>query len=347
MKLLENPIVRGVADLARLPWFEVSATGVKLRRDVAGVRGIIDCHTHLALAYILPMSVDLDRETARTEHYLPVERDIDFEVYINKNFTPDDLARLTKDLTWKSLTPWGMRATHTKGNITREMRDLGIVKSVLLPIDFPVVSSNAQTYLRAVKGHHDLVSFGSIHPMDLSPERSLAAQMALGARGIKVHPAVQLVPPDSPRSIRLFELCGERGVMVFIHCGPVGIEQMKKAREYCQVTRYKTAIEKCPKTTFILGHSGGLQMELALELAKDHPNVYLELASQSLSNIRTLIEEGPVDRIVFGSDWPFYHQSIQIAKVLLATEDRKDVREKVLHDNAARLLGVESAVVVS
>jgi predicted TIM-barrel fold metal-dependent hydrolase len=347
LRLVEDPIVRGVADLVRLPWFEPSPTGVRLRREVAGVRGIIDCHSHLALAYVLPMSVDLDRETPRTEHYLPVERDVDLEVYINKNFTPDDLARLTKDLTWKSLTPWGMRATHTKANLTRAMRDLGIVKSVLLPIDFPAISSNARTYLRAVRGRTDLVSFGSIHPLDLAPERSLAAQIALGARGIKVHPAVQLVPPDAPRSIRLFEHCGERGITVFIHCGPVGIEQMKRAREYCQVDRYRTAIERCQKTTFVLGHSGGLQMELALALAKDHPNVWLELASQSLRNIRTIVEEGPVDRVVYGSDWPFYHQAIQIAKVLLATEDRKDVREKVLHDNAARLLGVETPVAVS
>jgi predicted TIM-barrel fold metal-dependent hydrolase len=79
-------------------------------------------------------------------------------------------------------------------------------------------------------------------------------------------------------------------------------------------------------------------MEEALALAKEHESVWLELSSQSLSNVRKILDEAPPDRIVFGSDWPFYHQGIGIAKVLMVTEDRKDLRSKVLHDNAARLL---------
>ncbi len=42
--------------------------------------------------------------------------------------------------------------------------------------------------------------------------------------------------------------------------------------------------------------------------------------------------------MVYGSDWPFYHQAIALAKVLMATEDRPELRRPVLYDNAARLL---------
>ena len=107
----------------------------------------IDVHTHLALAYGRPIQLDLRKAHDRTEHYLPMERELDLDVYMNRNFTPDDLARLKRDLTWKSLTARGMRETHTAPNLQREMADLGIQASVLLPIDFPVLSRNAENYL--------------------------------------------------------------------------------------------------------------------------------------------------------------------------------------------------------
>jgi predicted TIM-barrel fold metal-dependent hydrolase len=43
---------------------------------------------------------------------------------------------------------------------------------------------------------------------------------------------------------------------------------------------------------------------------------------------------------MMGSDWPFYHLALPLAKVLLATEGAPEVRRQVLHDNAARLFGL-------
>ena len=52
----------------------------------------------------------------------------------------------------------------------------------------------------------------------------------------------------------------------------------------------------------------------------------------------TILEQAPTDRLLFGTDWPFYHQAIQLAKVLLLTEDDPALRRRVLWDNAAALL---------
>ena len=51
------------------------------------------------------------------------------------------------------------------------------------------------------------------------------------------------------------------------------------------------------------------------------------------------LAEGPTDRIMHGSDWPFYHLAISIAKVLIATEGDAALRRAVLWENAARLFG--------
>ena len=107
-----------------------------------------------------------------------------------------------------------------------------------------------------------------------------------------------------------------------------------------QLRHYERAVAECPGTTFFLGHSGAMQMEEALVLAKRYDNVVLELSGQSLPNVRRILDEAPRERIVYGSDWPFYHQAIGIAKVLMATEGQDALRRTVLHDNAARILGL-------
>ena len=69
--------------------------------------------------------------------------------------------------------------------------------------------------------------------------------------------------------------------------------------------------------------------------------MYVEIASQSLTGVRKIIERVDHDRILFGSDWPFYHQSMALAKVLLATEEAPALRRGILSGNAERLFGLD------
>jgi predicted TIM-barrel fold metal-dependent hydrolase len=325
-------------DLARLPWFETQEG-----RLVVGDRSVgpvIDMHSHIALAYLLPMRVDLHRHTAHTEHYLPDCCAIDFEVYQNKNFTPAALQALKRDLTLGSLSRGGMRATHTVPNLVREMDELGIAHSVLLPIELPYLSRNAAHALAAAQRQPRLISFGSVHPIVDRVSERLDDQAHAGARGVKMHPAVQLMAPNHPRAMALYRHCGERDLPVLWHCGPVGIE-LESGRRRSQVSLYEQPIATHPRTRFILGHAGALQMDLALDLACRYPNVWLELSGQSLANVRTILAKADPDRVVYGSDWPFYHQAIGIAKVLIATDGNPELRRKVLYGNAARMLGLD------
>jgi len=335
--IVTNTRFANLFDLARLPWFELRAGRLVLAdRSLAGA---IDLHSHLALSYGFPARVDLRKAHAETEHYLPKDREFDLEVYINKNFLADDLKRLERDLSLKSLTGWGMRKTHTVPNLAREMEELGITSSVLLPIDMPVLSKNALTWLSAIEGRPEMIGFGSVHPFARNPEAKLDEQIRRGARGLKVHPAVQFVGPDHPRAMKLYALCGARNIPVLFHCGPVGIE-LAIGRRLTQVRRYEKPIAENPGTVFVLGHSGALQMEEAIALAAKYPNVWLELSSQSLSNVKRILGDADSNRIVYGSDWPFYHQAIGLAKVFLASEGNDALRKKVLHENAKRLLRI-------
>jgi len=328
-------------ELAELPYFELRGERRLCLAD-PDFGPAMDFHTHLALAYLRPMAVDLMRATEKTLHYLPMEDRLDLDVYQNKNWNAAAMATMRADLIENASKPGGLKATHTIPNLMNEMEDLHIKRSVLLAIDLPLISDNAGTWLRATEGKDELVVFGSVHPYAPGMRRNLDRQVAMGARGVKVHPAIQLVRPDWGRCLKLYHLCAQRGLPIMYHCGPVGIEP-RVGRYLSQVRHYRRGIELCKDTTFVLGHSGALQRDEAIGLARRNENVYLELASQSVSGIRQILREAPTDRVLHGSDWPFYHQASALAKTLLATEGEPELRRKVLHDNAARLLGLPLA----
>ncbi len=337
---MEHPtFFKNLAALGSLPWFETYDDRVVVSDKSVGP--IIDVHTHVALAYVRPMQVDLMREWPRTEHYLPSCCPVDLVPYSNRNFTPSDLSRMKSDLTLGSLDRGGMRRTHTVPNLVREMDELGVSHSVLLPIDLPVISQNATHALDAQDSSKGkLLSFGSVHPYSTDVEGKLAAQIRRGARGLKVHPNIQCVRPDDPRAMRLYRLCADAKIPVLWHCGPVGIEPAL-GRYLTQVRHYEAPIRENPGTTFVLGHAGALQLEAAMELCRKYPNVRVELSCQGLAGVKMLVALGDPDKIMLGSDWPFYPLALPIAKVLIATAGRADIRHKILWRNAARLLGLD------
>jgi predicted TIM-barrel fold metal-dependent hydrolase len=325
-------------ELARLPWFEVRDGLLALSDPSLGP--CVDVHTHLALTYLLPHRVDLAATTRRSELYLNPEEPLDLDIYANQHLSPALLRRMRRDLVWGSFVgARGPRATHTAGNLSREMGPLGVRHSVLLAIELPWISTNAEKWLEVVNGRKDFIVFGSVHPLEGGVAARLDRQKALGARGVKLHPAVQMMAPDHPKMVDACRLAGERGLPVLFHCGPVGIEPAA-GRRRSQVDLYERAVAECPGTTFVLGHSGALQPELGIGLCQKYGNVWLEIASQGLPTVRRILDEADPARICLGSDWPFYHQAMALAKVFIATEGRDDLRRAVLYGNAARLLGL-------
>ena len=326
-------------DLARLPWFEMrGGNRLVVADDAAEVVGpIIDMHTHLAMGFFRRLRIDLHAETPTVAYYLPVTLPVDLDRYSNENLDAAAMFAMKADVSVLGLTGQGMRTTHTAPNLVREMNALGIGAAVVLPFDLPVGARNSEMLLEVARRYPELLPFGSVHPWDRDIDDRLDRQRAAGAMGIKLHPNGQFISPDSPKTVHLCGRCGAHGLPVLFHCGPVGIEP-EAARRRSQVERYERTIAENPDTTFVLGHSGALQYEQAIEFADRYPNTYFELSCLGLTALRTVLDTVPRDRLLYGTDWPFYHQSLTLARVLIATEDDHALRRAVLHDNAARLL---------
>ena len=325
------------AALADLPWFEEDHGELVVADRTVGP--VIDTHTHYSLPALSIHSIDMARETPDSNLLLGRCCAHHLDVRANQCWTAAELAAMKRDLLLGGLTGRGKRLDHTAPNLARDMRAMNVVRSVVLAIDFAFPNNHPRDTLRTVAGRDEVVGYGSVHPRTLRMRERLDEQLHLGARGIKLHPPNQLFRPDAWYAMRIYEQCGRENIPVFWHCGPAGIEP-ELNQMFAQVRYYERPLRELPGTRFVLGHAGSLQHREAIALQRRYRNAWLEISGLSLAQLKEVLSEADPDRVVFGSDWPFYHPILPLAKVLVATEGRPDLRRKVLHDNAARLLEV-------
>ncbi|MEM9068186.1 MAG: amidohydrolase family protein [Myxococcota bacterium] len=300
---------------------------------------ICDVHAHLALTYVPQGNVDLYRQEVASL-YLDPERPVDLDSYMNENFSDREMKEMRRDLSVGSLRDRGKRSTHTAPALKQQMNRMGVTHSVILAIDLPHSDLNTRSYVTVSNDHPELLAGAAVHPLAPNAEALLRRAVRGGAKALKMHPAVQMLKPDHPKAMRLYEVCGELGIPVMWHCGPVGIVSAR-ADARCHLKHYWTPIHDLPGTRFILGHSGARQYDMALKLAAMYDNVYLEIASQGLLAVETILRTADPLRIMNGSDFPFYHQGYSILKILEATENDATLRRRVLFENAARLFQLE------
>lgn len=321
--------------LAELPWFEVDHDEIVLGDKSIGP--VIDMHTHYALPVLSVHHIDMTAETPSSNLLLGACCAHHLDIRANQCFGPNELVNLKRDLLLGGLTGRGKRKDHTAPNLARDMRSMNVVHSAVLGIDMAIPNTHPRDTLIAARARTEATGYGSVHPRAFNARERFEEQMHLGARGLKLHPPNQLFRPDAWYAMRIYRWCGAEGIPVFWHAGPAGIEP--KAGQFCaQMKHYERPLRELPGTTFVLGHAGSLQHREAIALQRKYPNTWLEISGLSLGQLREVIAEGDTDRVVFGSDWPFYHPVLPLAKVLIATEGQPAVRKKILHDNAARLL---------
>ena len=315
----------------------------RLALNVDGLDGMIDFHTHLGWTLLLAPKVDVLRETPEMLHNFGPDLKVNLDIYTGQNFYEERPKWGVQDYLPCALSPLkrGKHHTHTIPNIVREMDALKIDKSVSLSLDFSF-SSNTPRFGRAIQSSGDrLVFFCMIHPKSKRREQLIDEYLAMGARGMKMHPEMQMMSVDAPPALELLRMWKEKtgGMPVLAHSGFNGFEP-KKAREHADISHYVAMAEALEGSPCILGHSSMNQYRSALEIAEKHPHVLLEVSGQPPAHLHEMIDRIGPDRLLFGSDWPVYPQAMAMSKVLVATEGNPETRIKILRDNARRVLGL-------
>jgi uncharacterized protein len=104
--------------------------------------------------------------------------------------------------------------------------------------------------------------------------------------------------------------------------------------------RVRTLAERYSNVRFLLGHSCHGEWDKAVALAKDFPNVYLELTA--LFDDRGVLEkfaaEAGSERMIFGTDLPWFDPHQAVGALLSAHLGDEDLHN-ICHRNAEKLLG--------
>jgi len=131
--------------------------------------------------------------------------------------------------------------------------------------------------------------------------------------GVKLHPLLDGYLPADPSLDPIMELLGERGMPVLLHTGhpifslPWSIEELAV---------------KFPENGVVMGHMGHgniVYINAAIDIAERRPNVYLESSGMPMhAKIREAVERVGAGRVMYGSDAPFHHPSVELLKVRLS-----------------------------
>ncbi|HOO55751.1 MAG TPA: amidohydrolase family protein [bacterium] len=330
--------------MTQLPYFKLDENG-KPALDIPDAPPIVDFHTHLGFFFLFASPINYQAKTPSVKHNFPMRRGaVDLSIYSGVNLTQIRRNGMFADHGRSIFTNKGPNATFTVPNILDEMNRFNVSKAVVLAIDFAVGSNLSETYIDATQGNERLINFCGINPFWPDIEEKVEKFVELGARGLKVHPYAHLAGPDHPKVIRLLEAWDKTGLPVLFHTAFNGLEP-GPLRKLAGMDRYEKALSMFPGTTFILGHAGMNDYNIALDYADRFENVYLEIGGHPPHHIQDMIERIGYERLLYGTDWPFYPFILPLAKVLMATDGEKEARNAILSGNGLKLIEQAEAAV--
>lgn len=229
----------------------------------------------------------------------------------------------------------------TKG-LKEDMRRAGVEMAVVLPVaKTPLNVRPINDWINSLSGD-GLLFFGAIHPLMNGLEEELDILAGQGALGVKIMPELQSLSPDDPRCYHLYEALVARNMILVAHAGraPVGESEI-----YGTPERFAEVAEIFPDLKISLAHLGGLRMwdEVRESLLSSGKNVYFDSSYVSFylgpEEMAGMIREIGVDRVLFGTDYPWSDVSreIELIKSLGFSAEEMDA---IFHGTAERLLGI-------
>lgn len=159
--------------------------------------------------------------------------------------------------------------------------------------------------------------------------------------GIKIHPSFHNIYADDQKYQPIWEYANSVGATVLTHS--YDKDAPNPVQKYSWPPLFRGYLERYPRVKLILGHAGGRYggHVAAVKLAKDFPNVYVDLAGDSFSFglLEWLVEQVGEDRVLFGSDLTWNDPRTHLGRVLGA-KISDQAKRKILGLNAEAVFGL-------
>jgi predicted TIM-barrel fold metal-dependent hydrolase len=163
----------------------------------------------------------------------------------------------------------------------------------------------------------------------------------MGAKGLKLHPNFQQIFPHDKHLFTLYETYQEYCLPLILHSGLTGREGRFRSRDSFASLKFIEVIPKhFPQLPLVLAHAGISQYKMAITMAQRYENIYLELSGQPTQHIRHALSVLGSERLLFGTDWPFWNQSLALRAVREAVENDHAAAQRILYRNAKNLLQI-------
>jgi uncharacterized protein len=153
-----------------------------------------------------------------------------------------------------------------------------------------------------------LYPYCRLDPAD-NPVREAERCLALGARGIKLHPRAQAFGFGNHAAESIWKVADAARVPILVHAGR-GMPRMDPLADLA--LRY-------PDVRLVLAHAAIADQGMFASRLADHPNVVYDTATFSVFDQIELFARVPAERIVFASDVPYgrpvgaMHAALRIA----------------------------------
>ena len=208
--------------------------------------------------------------------------------------------------------------------------------------------SSAQVAALAAVAPDVFIGFGGVDPHKPDAVAAVDVAAGLGMAGLKFHPSVQRFDPADPRHDTIFGRAAEHGLVCLFHTGYTALGSGMPGgagveTSYANPMRLDSLAARHPQLRIIAAHPSWPWQDEAIATARHKPSVWLELSGWSPRlfppELLDAVTGELSHRALFGSDFPFITPQKWIGDWELLGVPA-EVTRRVLHDNAAALLGL-------
>jgi predicted TIM-barrel fold metal-dependent hydrolase len=163
-----------------------------------------------------------------------------------------------------------------------------------------------------------------------------------GFRGIKIHPSFNKASADDPRYDAVWAFASRHDLPIVSHTWSVS--SYNPVQVLSTPDKFEPFVRRYPKVRFVLGHSGGRGegRREAIRMAQSYGNVYMDFGGDIYCRdyFTSVAEAGILDRVLFGSDYPWIDARSHLTRVYLA-DLPTGAKRAILRDNAVRVYRLE------
>lgn len=237
----------------------------------------------------------------------------------------------------------GLFLTSTASDLLETLEDNEVDQALV--IAHPPFASNEFVLEECAKDER-LIAVVNIPKDTAKPSLKLKSFVKQGARVLKIHPASDGDGPECARYLTLLKTATELDIPVIIHTGCIHSNLIYKNPDSGRAELFAPWFKKFPALKFVLAHMNFHEPDVALDLAMEYPNLYVDTSWQPTETIGEAVRRIGSERILFGSDWPLLGENISIGiqriRDCVETEliNQEDAR-RILGANAIKLLKLE------